>query len=315
MRSVQDLLFSVNAVFPLLVMMGVGYGARRLHWVDGNATRKINGCVFRIFLPCLLCLNLMDADRGTPVDAGTLVFAFAGTVAVFLLMFWLAPRVCRREEARGVLIQGVARSNYAIFGIPLVLSMYPAGDVSVAVMMVVVVVPVFNILSTVALMLHGRERGKPASIARGILLNPLIISTALGFLFWRLGVRLPELLDAPLRGISGMTTPLSLFVLGASLDFRRVKTSAGMLFMSVTARLVLVPLACLTAAVLLGIRGVSLAALIAVFASPTAVSSYPMAQQMGGDDAFAAGQVVFSTAFSTATVFLWILAFKSMGFL
>jgi len=312
---VQDLLFSINAVFPLLVMMGVGYGARRLHWVDEDTARKINGCVFRIFLPCMLYMNLMDADRGIPVDVRTLAFAFAGTTAVFLLMFLLAPRLCRRKEARGVLIQGIARSNYAIFGIPLVLSMYPGGDISVAVMMVVVVVPVFNILSTVALMLHGQERGSPARILRGILLNPLILSTALGFLFWRLELRLPEMLDASLRSISRMTTPLSLFVLGASLDFRRVKTSAAMLAMSVAARLVLVPLAALTAAVLMGIRGVSLATLIAVFASPTAVSSYPMAQQMGGDEAFAAGQVVFTTAFSTATVFLWVLAFKSLGFL
>ena len=315
MRSVQDLLFSINAVFPLLAMMGVGYGARRLRWMDEDAARKINGCVFHIFLPCLLCLNLMDADRGTPMDIGTLAFAFVGTVAVFLLMFWLAPRLCRREEARGVLIQGVSRSNYAVFGIPLVLSMYPDGDISVAVMMVVVVVPVFNVLSTVALMLHGQERGSFSRILRGILLNPLILSTALGFLLWKLDLRLPELLDVPLRNISRMTTPLALFVLGASLDFRRVKTSAGMLMMSVAARLVLVPLVSLAAAVLMGIRDVSLAALIAVFASPTAVSSYPMAQQIGGDEDFAAGQVVFSTAFSTVTVFLWVLAFKRLGFL
>jgi len=311
----QDLLFSVNAIFPLLVMMGVGYGAQRLHWVDENATHKINGCIFRIFLPCLLCLNQMDADRSTSVDVRTLVFAFVGTVAVFLLMFWLAPRLCRREEARGVLIQGVARSNYAVFGIPLVLSMYPGRDISVAVMMVMVVVPVFNILSTVALMIHGNERGNPVRILRGILLNPLILSTALGFLLWKLEVRLPELLDVSLRNISRMTTPLALFVLGASLDFRQVKTSAGILAMSVAGRLVLVPLAGLAAAVLMGIRGVSLATLIAVFASPTAVSSYPMAQQMGGDEAFAASQVVFSTTFSTVTVFLWVLVLKRLGFL
>jgi len=312
---VHDLLFSVNAVFPLLVMMGVGYGARRLHWVDENAAQKMNGCIFRIFLPCMLCLNQMDADRSASVDVRTLVFAFVATVTVFLLMFWLVPRLCRQEEARGVLIQGIARSNYAVFGIPLVLSMYPGRDTSVAVMMVVVVVPVYNILSTVALMIHGYERGHPVRILRGILLNPLILGTALGFLLWKLEVRLPELLDVPLRNIGRMATPLAQFVLGASLDFRRVKTSAGILTMSVAGRLVLVPLVGLTAAVLMGIRDVSLATLIAVFASPTAVSSYPMAQQMGGDEALAVNQVVFSTAFSTVTVFLWVLALKRLGFL
>jgi len=59
----------------------------------------------------------------------------------------------------------------------------------------------------------------------------------------------------------------------------------------------------------------SLAVLIAVFASPTAVSSYPMAQQIGGDTDYAAAQVVFTTALSSLTVFLWVFAAKAAGFL
>ena len=80
-------------------------------------------------------------------------------------------------------------------------------------------------------------------------------------------------------------------------------------------RLVVMPVVCLLGAVALGIRDMSLATLIAVFASPTAVSSYPMAQQMGGDSDLAAGQVVFTTAFSIITVFLIIFAFKELGWM
>ena len=67
------------------------------------------------------------------------------------------PRLC------GVLIQGIARSNYAIFGIPLVMMMYPEGDTSIAVLLVAVVVPVFNVLSTIALMIFGGEKARPGA--------------------------------------------------------------------------------------------------------------------------------------------------------
>ncbi len=313
--KVQDLLFSFNTVFPLLVMMMAGFGARRLGWLSDSATRQINNCVFRLFLPLLLCYNILDTDPGAAVDGKALLFAGVACVTMFLLLFWLIPRVVKDHQSRGVMIQGICRSNYAIFGIPLVLMMYPDADASVAVMMVLVAVPIFNILSTVALMLYSKEAVSAWRIIKGVLLNPLILGTATGFLLWKLGVQIPAVLDTPFRKLGSIATPLSLFLLGASLDFGKAKANRVLLSWSVVGRLVLVPLVCLSAALLLGIRDVALAAMIALFASPTAVSSYPMAQQMGGDDALAAGQVVFTTVFSVVTVFLWVFALKALSFL
>lgn len=311
----MDLLFSVEAVFPLLVMMAAGYAARAAGWVTDETTRRMNACVYRLFLPLLLCFNIMDTKPGARIDGQTLLFAFVGTLLLFGALFVLAPRLCKQRSSCGVLIQGIARSNYAIFGIPLVIMMYPHADTSVAVMMVVVVVPVYNVMSTVALMIYAREKTSALKVVKGIVLNPLIVGTAIGFVLWQAGIALPTLLDNPLRKLGGIATPLSLFLLGTSLDFGMARNNARLLTISVVGRLVAVPLVFLSLAIALGIRDVSLATLIAVFASPTAVSSYPMAQQMGGDEGLAAGQVVFTTAFSSLTVFLWVLVLKSFGFL
>ena len=65
--------------------------------------------------------------------------------------------------------------------VPLVLAMYPGGDTSIAVLLVAVVVPVFNVMSTIALMVYSDARqGGAWSVVKGIVLNPLIIATALG---------------------------------------------------------------------------------------------------------------------------------------
>ena len=50
-----------------------------------------------------------------------------------------------------------------------------------------------------------------------------------------------------------------------------------------------------------------------VFASPTAVNSFTMAQQMGGDAELAGDIVVTTSAASILTMFLWIFLFKSLG--
>ena len=52
-----------------------------------------------------------------------------------------------------------------------------------------------------------------------------------------------------------------------------------------------------------------------VFASPTAVSSFTMAEQMGGDPDLAAQQVVLTTVLSSVTIFAMIFLFKTWGIL
>ena len=53
--------------------------------------------------------------------------------------------------------------------------------------------------------------------------------------------------------------------------------------------------------------------LLGVFASPTAVNSFTMAQQMGGDAELAGDIVVVTSAVSMLTMFLWVFLFKSLG--
>lgn len=312
----ENLLFSLNTVFPLLVIMTVGFATRRIGWLNEHSVRQMNACVFHIFLPLLLCFNIRDTDAGVAVDGGTLIFALITTLLCFGLMFILSGKLTDERRDRGVLIQGICRSNYAIFGIPLVLMMYPNSDTTIAALMVAVVVPVFNVMSTIALMLYSdAHHSSPWQIIKGILLNPLIIGTVVGVAMWQLGLSLPTLIDTPLRQLASLATPLALFLLGASLDFDKAKANLRLLTISVVGKLVVVPLVFLSIAVMLGIRDISLAALIAVYASPVSVSSFPMTQQMGGNDDLAGGQVVFTTVFSIITIFLWVFVLKSMGFL
>ena len=68
-----------------------------------------------------------------------------------------------------------------------------------------------------------------------------------------------------------------------------------------------------TAAVLCGFRGIELVSMTVLFMSPSAVSSYTMAQQMDADGELAGQQVVFSTAFSIISIFLIVLLMKTIG--
>ena len=67
-----------------------------------------------------------------------------------------------------------------------------------------------------------------------------------------------------------------------------------------------------TLGVMLGLRAETLVPVLIFFGAPTAVSSFPMAQQMDGDGELAASLVVFTSALSILTIFVWVFVLKSL---
>ena len=63
----------------------------------------------------------------------------------------------------------------------------------------------------------------------------------------------------------------------------------------------------------MGFRGVELVSLLGIFASSTAIASFTMAQQMGGDAELAGDIVVWTSALCSFTLFGWSLLFKLLA--
>ena len=311
-----NLLLSFQVVLPLCLFMGLGVWIRRRGLCGGEAVRQMNALCFRVFLPALLFHNLTECQLSSTLRPGLAAYAVGAVLLSFLLCFLLIPLAEKRNDRRGVLIQGIARSNFVLFGLPVTQALYGEESGGLAALLVAFVVPIFNAASVAALELY-RGGGRPdwKKIARGIVTNPLILASLLGLASLFSGLRLPPLLQDFVGDVGGVATPFGLVVLGASCSLPGLKGAVRPLVLGVAGRLVLVPLLFLPAAAALGFRGPELAVLTALFCSPTAVSSFTMAQQMGGDSDLAAGLVAVGSACSVLTVFLWIFCFKQLGLL
>jgi hypothetical protein len=155
---------------------------------------------------------------------------------------------------------------------------------------------------------------KPGKILLEVAKNPLIVSSAIGILFQLVGIRLPRLVEGMVSSLAGIASPLQLFLLGAFFRFKGLQRYWKPLTCVVGIKLFLTPAVILSAAVLLGIRNGDFVGLIGIFASPTAVNSFTMVQQMRCGDAELAGDIVVMTsAVSILSFFLWILVFKNIG--
>lgn len=306
-------MISANAVLPMCLVMALGYGTRRLGWIRREEISAFNKIAFRIFLPCLLYYNVYCSDLSGSFDPLLMAYAVGGVLLTFGLSLGYTLLTEKLPERRGVMIQGMFRSNYVIMGIPVATALLGADQLGTVSILIAVVVPLFNMLSVVVLEVFRGQKPKPLHILGQIAKNPLVIGSVLGILTLAAGIRLPHILEQTIQNISAIASPLQLFLLGAFFQFSGLKTYRRELVTVSAAKLIVAPGLFLGLGALLGFRGVAFVSLIGVFASPTAVNSFTMAQQMGGDAELAGDIVVTTSAVSILTMFLWIFLFKSLG--
>ena len=309
----ENLMISANAVLPMCLVMALGYGTRRLGWLRREEISTINKIAFRIFLPCLLYYNIYCSDLSGSFDPLLMTYAVGGVLLTFGLALGYTLLTEKLPERRGVMIQGMFRSNYVIMGIPVATALLGADQLGTVSILIAIIVPLFNMLAVVVLEVFRGQKPKPLHILGQIAKNPLVIGSVLGILTLVAGIRLPHILEQTIQSVSAIASPLQLFLLGAFFQFSGLKTYRRELVTVSIAKLIVSPGLFLGLGALLGFRGVAFVSLIGIFASPTAVNSFTMAQQMGGDAELAGDIVVTTSAASILTMFLWIFLFKSLG--
>ncbi len=300
----------------MFLLLATGKLARKTNLLTSESTDRLNALVFKIFLPVSIFKNVYNSSVSDVFDKKLIAFGIISVTLCFLLLILLTSG-CKNRKSRGVLIQGIYRSNFLIFGLPVAESFYPDGSLSgKASVLIAIIVPLFNGLAVIALEMFKENKQSGMKTFLNILKNPLIIGSALGFVALFLkeaGFLLPDAVYKTVSDLSAAATPLALIALGASLDFSKIKGESKYLIWGLLGKLVLSPAVFIGAAALLGFRDRELAIILSMFASPASVSSYTMAQQMGADDDLAAELVVIGTAVSLITVFLWVSLIASSG--
>ncbi|WP_337617543.1 AEC family transporter [Acidaminococcus timonensis] len=306
---------AAGAVLPLMIYMGVGLLAKKRYGFTPQIISYFNKLVFGVFLPTNMFYSVYFTDVSKVVKPSFVGFAVAALLLEYLVGFVLVTTLVKNNKKRGAMIQAFYRSNFILLGVPLVENLYGAEAMALPLMLCAIIVPIYNVLAVFTLETFRGGTFNPAKILWGVLRNPMILGAIGGLLFKLLPFPAPESLLKCIKAIAGSTTPFALIVLGASFTLQGAISEMRELVFTVLGRLVLAPAIVLGAAVTLGLRNVELASLMAMSATPCAVASFAMAQQMDSDGELAGNCVIFSSAASCLTMFLWVLAFKNLGLL
>ena len=334
-EQIMDIfMFSLRVVMPILLLMALGWLTARWGRWDRTFFDGLNSLCFRLFLPVQLFMNVYEMESLRDVNWRVLVYLVGGILFALGLGI-VAARFCDPRE-RGVIAMASFRSNQVVLGLPMAEALGGQAAMGFASVASSFCVPVFNALAVLTLSAYSEQNGKKPSVAavlKKTIRNPLILGALSGFAALAVRKLLPEVdgvavftiredlpsLYKALKDVAKVASPLMIFVLGTKLDLKAAGRLKKMLALGTVLRLVLSPAILIGAAVLmrqtLHLTAAEIPALVAVFASPAAVSGPVMVQEIGGDEQLASQIVMWTTVFSMLSVFAFAFVLRSCALL
>ena len=314
----ENFLLALNVVLPIFFTISLGFFLKKIKMVDENSLNIMNRLVFRVFMSTLLFLNVYNIGDFSKLSIDNLKLLAYAFIIIFIIVFlaWLIymPKV-KEKKKLSVLIQGVYRGNFVLFGLAIVDSIYGKEGLATVSLLTIVVIPTFNVLAVIILEYYsGREISK-LKLLKQVFKNPLIIATLSGLIFIAFKINLPKPVYKTLSDISKIATPLAFIVLGAELQIGNMLKNIKYLISANTLRLIGNPLITVGVGKLIGFQGIELVALLSMSACPTAVASYTMAKEMNADGDLAGEIVATTSILSIFTIFCWVLILKNLAWI
>ncbi len=322
----------LTSILPVCLLMALGAALCRFRFLPDTFFAQMNRLGFWLLLPSLLFSTIAKApaeagEAGLKVGLLLCACAVAITAAGWLTARWLAlPGPSARS-----LMQAAMRGNLAYTALPVILYTFgehaPAS--AVAAFALAPTIPFYNFWAVLILtrpdaacgmgvppMRGTGERPAPPLSGRllrtlaAVLRNPLIIGCILGLFCMKSGWQLPAGVFKAVEALGRAALPCALLALGADLTPARLRASFRPACAATLLKLAGMPLAGYALARAFGMDGELLLIALLFLASPCAVTSYVMADQMGADKALAGSAIALSTLLCLPVMALILVLFR-----
>jgi len=311
----QNLIFAISLVVPVFLIVVLGYILKKVGMINENFVMVSSKIVFNISLPALIFFQIADINLGEILNISQISFIYIGTLISFGVAWIIAEILTKSGRDKASFIQGSFRGNFAIVGLAIIANFYGVENLGKASLVLAFTIPLYNILSVIALTVPFRKerelnyKNTLIEIAK----NPLIIAVLAAIPFSYLGIRIPEVVHTTGNYLSALSLPLALIGIGGFLSFKDITKENSLTIISTSLKLVIIPLTATIAAYLLGFSGMDLGIIFILFACPTAIASFIMAEAMGANSRLAANILLLSTLASVVTMTLGLFILKENG--
>ncbi len=293
----------LQQMLVLFLLMLLGFFLRKKEILDAAASRKLSWLVVHVANPALILSG--SVGRSAPVEPGDLglCLGLASLIFVGLLLAAAAVTALLRvpEGQRGVYRIMFAFSNVGFMGFPVVKALYGSDALLYA---SIFLIPYNLLLYTVGIAgLKAPERGQE-KVSWKRILNIGVLSCLASLAVALFRIPTPDFVKTTVSELSGLTAPLSMMVIGASMAETRLKslfTDARLLLFS-ACKLLAMPVAGMLLLRLFIQDRMLLGVCLVMLSTPVGSMTAMLAQEYGGDYELDSRGVALTTLLSVLTM-------------
>lgn len=295
-----------NVLLPILLVVGLGALVQRFHPLHIPTLSKLQ---IYLFVPAFLFVRVFDSTLSWREIAGIAGAVLLAELLLAIPLWVLLRRLQVRQNAIAVVVLSGVVFNAGNFGIPLAERAWgSAGGAVQALIAMMSNLTLWGLGYGLMAVLAGQKR----EAVWGYLKLPMLYVLALAFALRAAKVTLPSALGYPLHLIADGLVPLALVTLGAQLAQQARWPRWRVIVPLLALKLLAMPLVMAGVVWALGLWPWPGALLIVASAAPTAVNTFLMTLEQGGDAELAADCVFWTTLVSAVTVTL-VLAVVQLG--
>jgi malonate transporter len=301
----------MNTILPvissILLVMLLGYGLAKNFFTDASFWQGVSKLSYWVFFPVLIVRTLANATINTELLFPLFAIFTTALIVIWIYCLLVARLLGQDGPSTASIVQGGMRHN-GFIGLAVLFDMFGLPGQELGALIIAVLVPFTNILSVLSVsVLVNKKNNQPlgALIIKELLRNPMLISVAIGLFLNMLAISIPAVLDQSMALLGRAALPLLLLSVGASLNIRALKGSWPPLAAAVSTKLLVFPALFLGGALWFNLPPLVTVCLVVFGALPTAVSAYPLIQQMGGNAKLMADIITLQTLVSLVGLTFW----------
>lgn len=265
----------IQDIFAIFFVLFLGYIAGRRSLFDQNQAAGFNHLVLNYCLPALLFVSIANSSRETLFsDVRMLGLSVVVLLSFYFLCFFLAKSAFGhdRREA-GIAGLSAAAPTVGFLGMAVLTPLY-GGSAALSVAIVALVVNV--LLVPLGMFFVAPAGTRPSAALLHAAKEPVVLAPLIAIILVIVGLRPPEIIQAPLALIGHATSGVAVFAAGLVLSAHKFQLNAEVAWNSVV-KIILMPGVMLLLALLLGESGQKLEELVLLSALPPAFSGIVIA--------------------------------------
>lgn len=296
----QNVQIAAQQVGILYIIVFIGVICDKTGLFSEKTAKACTDLLFYIITPCVIIESFLKQEFTKETGISLFIAVGCGFLMHFVAIVLNIPLFRKGNREHNILFKySSIYGNVGYMTLPLTEAILGSEGVFYC----SAVVMAFNVVSfTHGVYIMNSEGGKFDK--KKLILNPGVISVLIGLPLFLMKVNLPEIIDAPIRYISSMQTPVAMLIFGTFLahtklnDVFRHKKILLVTFM----KLIVLPAVMVSIYYLFGLSGTLLTALTISSCAPTANNTVMFAAKYEKDTSLAAQIVAIVSFISVVTM-------------